>query len=183
MNGYELPVTLEVGGEMRPIRTDYRAVLDVLAAMNDPELDEYAKAFVMLTVMYPELDRLDPGMYGEAIDAACRFIDCGRRGDGGTRPRLFDWTADADLIIPAVNGVAHSEIRAVPYMHWWTFLGYFFEIGDCLFSTVLGIRDKRARHKKLEKWESDFCRENRAYFKASDGGISRDDEEKVLKWL
>lgn len=46
-------------------------------------------------------------------------------------------------------------------MHWWTFLGYFSEVGDGLFSQVINIRQKRAKGKKLEKWELDFYNEHK----------------------
>ena len=62
--------------------------------------------------------------------------------------------------MPAVNKVAGKELRAEKYMHWWTFLGYFMEVEDGLFSQVLSIRQKKARHKKLEKWEKEFEKEN-----------------------
>ncbi len=53
------------------------------------------------------------------------------------------------MIVPAVNKVAGKEIRTVPYMHWWTFFGYFMESGECLFNTVVGIRSKKAKGEKL----------------------------------
>ena len=47
-------------------------------------------------------------------------------------------------------------------MHWWTFIGYFDEIGEGTFSQVLSIRQKRAKGKKLEKWEQEFLKNNRS---------------------
>jgi hypothetical protein len=38
-------------------------------------------------------------------------------------------------------------------------------IGDGALATVVGIRDKIARGKKLEKYEQDFKRDNPQYFK------------------
>ena len=46
-------------------------------------------------------------------------------------------------------------------MHWWTFIGLFNEIGEGMFSTVVRIREKKAKHKKLEKWERTFYNENK----------------------
>ena len=68
--------------------------------------------------------------------------------------------SDGDMIVPAVNKVAGKEIRAVPYMHWWTFFGYFMESGECLFNTVVGIRSKKAKGERLDKWEKKFYQEN-----------------------
>ena len=74
----------------------------------------------------------------------------------------MDWEQDACIILPAVNRVLGGEVRAMPYLHWWTFLGAYMEIGESLFSTVLSIRDKRARGRKLETWEQEFYKANRA---------------------
>ena len=59
-----------------------------------------------------------------------------------------------ELLLAWVHPRSRGEyLRAEKYMHWWTFLGYFMEVEDGLFSQVLSIRQKKARHKKLEKWE------------------------------
>ena len=67
----------------------------------------------------------------------------------------------AALIVADVNKVAGQEIRALPFLHWWTFLGYFHAIGEGQLSAVVTIRDKLSRGKKLEEWEKDYYRENR----------------------
>ena len=43
-----LPTELEVNGRMEPIRWEYTAVLDIIAAMNDPELEDDEKTYVSL---------------------------------------------------------------------------------------------------------------------------------------
>ena len=68
------------------------------------------------------------------------------------------------MIVSAINNVAHTEIRALPYLHWWTFTGYYMAIGECPLSMVVGIRNKLAKHKKLEKYELEFKRQNPQYF-------------------
>ena len=47
------------------------------------------------------------------------------------------------------------------YMHWWTFIGYFSEIGDCLFAQIVNVRQKLAAGKTLNKDEREFYRKNR----------------------
>ena len=181
MNLYELPTSLTVGGVEREIRSDFRAVLDILIALNDPDLDGQTKNAVFIQIMYPGWAEIPPEDMQEALNEACKFIDHGQEDDGKKRPRLIDWEQDANLIIPAVNAVAHDEVRALPYLHWWTFLGYFMEIGDSTFSTVLNIRKKRAKCKKLEKWEETFYKENR---KTVDLTVRRSQEdEAALKAL
>ena len=48
------------------------------------------------------------------------------------------------------------------YMHWWTFLSLYQEIGgDCTFAQVVSIRYKKAHGKKLDKQEREWYRKNR----------------------
>lgn len=61
-----------------------------------------------------------------------------------------------------VNKVAGCEIRALPFVHWWTFLAWFGAIGEGQLSAVVAVRDKLRRGKKLEEWEREFYRRNRA---------------------
>lgn len=51
--------------------------------------------------------------------------------------------------------------RGKDYLHWWTFLSAFMEIGECTFNTYVGIRDKLRRGKKLDKFEQKLYNENR----------------------
>ena len=110
--------------------------------------------------LYVDAEEIPEDQLQAALDAAIRFIDHGA-GDGKPGPRTMDWTQDAPLIFPAVNRAAGFEVRGVEYMHWWTFIGYFMEIRDSTYATILGLRGKRARGKKLEKGEQEFWSQNR----------------------
>lgn len=156
-----LPTTLEVCGVERKIRTDFRDVLTIMEAFNDPELDGQEKYIVMLTILYEDGDISGDDVL-EAIERAIWFLDCGQVEEDKKPPRkVMDWEQDEAILFPAINKVAGREVRAVEYMHWWTFMGYFMEIEDGTFSMVLGIRQKRGKGKKLEKWEQEFYRNNR----------------------
>ncbi len=72
---------------------------------------------------------------------------------------LINWDQDEGIIFPALNKVAGKEIREIDYMHWWTVLGLFNEIGEGLYSNVINIRYKLAHNKKLSKGEQDFLPE------------------------
>ena len=98
----------------------------------------------------------------EAIERAIWFLDCGQTNEDKKPPRkVMDWEQDESILFPSINKVAGKEVRAVEHMHWWTFMGYFMEIDDGTFSTVVGIRQKKVKGKKLEKWEQEFYRNNR----------------------
>ena len=77
---------------------------------------------------------------------------------------MIDWDVDSQLICSAINKIAGKEIRFEPYIHWWTFLGYYMSIGDSVLATVVNIRDKILTGKKLEKHERQFRAENPQYF-------------------
>ena len=185
MNAYRLPVTVPIGGRDFVIRSDFRVVLDVLMALNDPDLDDEAKGVLILQCMYPRWNEIPPEHVQQALQAACDFIDCMQADDGKHKPRTIDWEQDAALIIPSVNKVAHMEVRSLPYLHWWTFFGYFMEIGEGLLSNVLSIRIKKATHKKLDKWEQEFYRDNKSIIdlRTRDSEEVREEKESILAFL
>lgn len=160
MKTYDLPTSLTVGGVEREIRSGYRAVIDILIAMNDPELNKQRKTEVLIKIMYPGWRDIPQESMEEAAEKACEFIDCGQKSDGKKRPRMIDWEQDAPLIISAVNSVAHAEVRSIPDLHWWTFFSWFMEIGDSTFSNVLYIRDQKAKRKKLDKVSQEWYKQN-----------------------
>lgn len=166
MNIYELPTTIDAGGQQLHIRNDgdWRMVIDVNIAITDPELTDQEKAAVTLMIFYDcDIEGIkDPQA---AIDGAMQFISVGESdAPQSHRPKLVDWQEDAGMIISGINGVLNREVRAEPYMHWWTFIAAYMAIGDSVLATVVSIRDKIARGKKLEKHERDFKRNNPQYF-------------------
>lgn len=179
MSAYELPTSLNIGGVDFNIRTDYRAILDILIAMNDSQLEDWEKTMVMIQILYEDYESIQPEYFQEAAEKAVEFIDCGQQDDGKKNPKLVDWEQDARLIIPAVNKVAHMEIRSITYMHWWTFFAYFMEIGESLFSNIVSYRNNRAKHKKIEAWEREFYKDNKKLIDFKTDICERSDDEKA----
>lgn len=161
MEVWELPTSIVVGGIKYDIRTDFRAILDILKTFNDPEFEKDEKWIVALTILYIDFDEMPPQDYEEAREKAIEFIDMGIKDDGKKKPHTMDWEQDGAVIIPSVNRVLGKEIRAMQYLHWWTFLGAYMEIGESLFSQILNVRMKKAKGKKLDDWERDFYKENK----------------------
>ena len=163
---YTLPKTVTVGGEDLSIRYDFRVILEIIQMLNDPDLDQEDKAEALLAMFFVDPDAVtDPK---EAIEGCFDFIDMGERSKKKS-PRLMDWGQDFNYIISPINRVLGREVREIPYdietntggLHWWTFLSAYMEIGgDCMFSQLVSIRDKRARGKKLEKYEREWLRRN-----------------------
>lgn len=158
-----LPKKLNINGTDRAIRSDFRVALSIFEALNDVELTPSEKTIVVLELLYEEFKEINSEDYEEAIKKAVFFLDGGKEYKETTRvaKKIIDWEQDEQIIFASVNKVAMKEIRELEYMHWWTFLGYFSEIGEGLFSTVVNIRSKKNKGKKLEKWEQDFYKNNK----------------------
>lgn len=166
--GYGLPKSVMVGGEDFPIRYDYRVILDIFEAMNDPDLSEEDRALAVLQMFYPEWEALPD--FDEAIHECMIFINGGKdQPEGRKAPNLVDWEQDYPYIVAPINRVLGYEARAVDYdpnknsggLHWWTFLAAYYEIGDCLFAQIVRIREKKAKGKPLDKSDREFYRKNR----------------------
>jgi len=158
---FDLPKTLEVGGTSWDIRTDYRDILTIIAAFDDADLQASEKVYVCLQILFIDFESMPDTLYKDAFEAAMWFINCDKQDDKHSSvKKVMDWEQDASLLFPAVNRVAGMEVRSVEYMHWWTFMGYFMEIGEGVYSTVLSLRSKKNKGKKLEKWEEKWWREN-----------------------
>lgn len=153
-----LPTTLTVDEKEYKIRTDFRIALTIFEAFEDVELNEKEKALVMLELLFEEI----PTNVEEALKQASWFLDGGKQYEEFNKSKkIMDWEQDESIIFSAINKVAGCETREKEYMHWWTFLGYFSEIEEGLFSTVINIRQKRNSGKKLEKYEQEFYRNNK----------------------
>ena len=156
-----LPTSLLVNGREEPIRYEYTAVLDAMAALNDPDLKDNEKIYAFLFIIFENCDNFDKEDFSPAFQAATDFINNGASDDAKSNVRVVDFEQDYNVLIPAINRVAGKEIRACSDIHWWTFLGWFMEIGECTYSTVLSIRNKRRKGKKLEEWEREFYASNK----------------------
>ena len=148
-----LPKSLEIDGRDYEINSDFRVALLIFKAYNDGELSDYEKASVCLKCLYKEV----PKNTEEALKKAVWFLDGGDMPKSKQAPSpMMDWEQDQYIIFPALNKVAGYEIRSVKYLHWWSLLGLFHEIDEGLYSQVMNIRAKKAKGKKLEKWEREF---------------------------
>lgn len=153
-----LPKSLNVNGNDYPIRSDYRVALLIFQAFEDNELNGYEKLAVCIECLYAEI----PPDTEEAYKKAIWFLDGGDMPKSQKAPKkIIDWKQDEHYMFSALNKAAGKEIRELDYMHWWTFLGLFSEMGEGLYSQIINIRRKKAKGKKLEKYEQDFYRENK----------------------
>lgn len=156
-----LPVSLTVNGKEYKIDSDYRNALAILTAFSAEDLNDREKALVCVRRLFPDWQSIPKEDLDGCYKAAVDFLENGFHSDHPS-PRLINWDKDEQLIFPEINKVAGTEVRALPYMHWWTFLGYFQAVDrEGLWGSVLLIRQKKARGKKLEKHEKEFYKANK----------------------
>jgi hypothetical protein len=171
---FELPTTLTIDDEEFGIRDDgdYRMVLDCFDALQDTDLPKRERLVTAVVIFYDGFSLDNVFTYldteekiSEAIQKMFDFFNCGKEDMGNKSPyKLVDWEQDNHLIASAINNVAHTEVRSVEYMHWWTFMGHYISIGESVLSTIVTIRSKIVEGKKLEKHEIEFKRKNPGYF-------------------
>ena len=149
-----------VGGEEYEIRTDFRDILRVVEAFADPNLTEMDKVYVALAVIFIDYADIPHDLYEEAYTQAIWFLDAGQEGEDAGKARVMDWAQDEPLIFPAINKIAGYEVRTCDYLHWWTFIGYYMEITEGVFSTVLSMRSKKQKG-KLDKEEAKWWAANK----------------------
>lgn len=157
MSQWSLPASAVIGGREYPINADFRDILEIFRYLDDPDRPEYIRWKIAVALFYEgEIPAAD---FQAAMEYLANFIACGGQ-EGKPGPKLLDWEQDAQVIVADVNKVAGREIRAAPFLHWWTFVAYFNAIGEGQLSTLVSIRDKLKRGKPLEKWEKEYYRKN-----------------------
>ena len=169
---WNLPIAVEIGGKKYKIREkcDYRMVLDCIAALNDSDLEMQNAVECALIIFYQDFNsiediyKLSAEDFETAIKEMFKIINYGDEEETNQpqKPKLMDWEKDFKLIASSTSHILGYDIRTPnEYTHWWSFLGAYMEIGESTFSTVVSIRSKKMKGKKLEKYEEDFYRENR----------------------
>lgn len=161
---WDLPIAVEIDGKQHPIRDncDYRVVLDAICALNDNELTDEEKVKCALFIFYEDVYKIDD--LETAVKEMFNIIRGGEEPEENEeqKPRLMDWQHDFPQLAPPISRVLGYDVRTPgKFTHWYSFLGGYQEIGECNFSTIVSIRSKRAKGKKLDKWEEEYIREHK----------------------
>lgn len=182
MNAWSLPNSAIIGGVEYSINPDFRDILEIIGYLNDESKTVYLRWKIAISLFFngqiPESSEEEAALY------ISDFIACGKKEEKNG-PKLIDWEQDALLIVTDVNKVAGKEIRAEKFLHWWTFVAYFNGIGEGQLSTVVGIRSKKAKGKKLDKSEQEYYREHKTDvdFKTCSDKEKAKMQEYFNKWL
>jgi hypothetical protein len=159
---YDLPKMIDVNGEKRLIRADFRPCLDIILAFEDKNLTETEKISVMLEILFVK-PKFAPDDLQNAVTAAVRFLNGGATtiAETSSTDRLYSWTKDANFIFSGIDRVLGYSCRSCAFLHWWEFLAAFNDMGECGFSRILHMRigAKRGTLTKSERREFSENRE------------------------
>lgn len=181
-NAWALPTNVVLDGVKYRFNADYRDILQIIEHLNNPKHTEIVRWLIAMELFYE--DPIPKQHQQEALEYLAKFISYGEE-KGKQHHKLMDWEQDAQIIIGDINKVAGFEIRNSAFLHWWTFLTYFYGIGEGMLSSVVSIRNKKAKRKKLEKWEQEYYNENKEIidFHAPANEEAAAEKQSILKWL
>ena len=185
---YDLPTSIFIEDKEYKIREagDFRVVLDCFSALGDIEMGETTRVLASLIIFYEDFDEetiydVDEETLVQLVKEMYKFFNCGQEDNSNVpSPKLIDWEHDSQMIMSAVNNVAGKEVRLEPYVHWWTFTGYYMSVGESVLATVVSIRNKILKNKKLEKWEKEFQMEHPNYFVWNSKSIEEQELDELM---
>jgi len=162
-----LPISINVDDVTLVVREkgDFRVALDVIVALEDPNLSDVERLITTLFIFYENFEspydiELSAPYIQKAVDFMYNFIAGGKDDEKSQSLKLMDWEQDFDIIVPPINAIIGQDIRGMENLHWWTFLSAYMNIRESTFADVISIRKKIKKGKKLDKEEEEFRREN-----------------------
>lgn len=183
LSPWQLPQKAAFDGTSYDLHADFRDVLEIIGYLQDTEMPEFIRWQIALALFY---DQQIPQEHSrQAMEYLAWFLTGGCPESDRPGPKLLDWEQDAAAIVSDVNKAAGQEIRALPFVHWWTFLSWFHAIGDGQVSVLVSVRDKLRRGKKLEGWEKEFYRQNkdRVDMKRKYSAAEQEERQRLQKLL
>ncbi len=146
-----LPEQLEVEGKLHDINYDFRPCISIMQILERTDLTDYEKIKIMVGILF--VDEIAEEDLYEAAQQATWFLNLGgtiQENSGIDYGRLFSWEQDGRFIFSATDRVLGFSSRRAKELHWWDFVGAFYEIGECTFSTIIHQRKLKKKGKQTE---------------------------------
>jgi len=121
-----LPTSIEIDGRAWEINTDFRDCLRIILALEDDELIEQEKQFVLLSVLYKEI----PSNTAQALVQGSRFLNGGKAVSKVRTYRYYSMDKDAGFVFSAFKQTHDIDLEQIEYLHFWKFLAYFMDLGS-----------------------------------------------------
>lgn len=149
------------------LNTDFRTVLTILAALNDPELSGAEKIMIARRRLFVG----DAPPVGEVMDAFTWFESCGiERESAPDAARDFDFETDAREIYASFMQVYGIDLMRP--LHWWAFSALL----DGVTAAPCALREKlRLRHMDDSRAQADAALERAKRAAAIEDALSLTD--------
>lgn len=184
---WDLPSAVEINGINYAVSADYRDILDIIGQLDSQDESPETNIYYAMAMFYENFFEIPEEHYQEAAELMMWFINCGQDVEQNEHnaPKQLDWEQDGLIIAADINKVAGCDVRAFPFLHWWTFISYFMGIGEGQLSTIVSIREKLRKGKQLDEWEKEYYRNNKSKvdFKAKYTEKEIAEREKINKLL
>lgn len=143
-----LPETVDIGGEVYLINTDFRTSILFEMMMQDPDLLETEKVRKAIALYYS----CEPDDIAEAVDKLLWFYTCGREEKTGKpewaeeeepeeQKQIYSFEHDAPYIYAGFLEQYGIDLQEVEDLHWWKFRAMFNSLNeDCKISKIMEYR-------------------------------------------
>lgn len=117
----DLPVTVEIDGEIYPIYTDFRDYIELQQMLIDKMDDVYVLQYILDLFISGKPDPI------KAVKTVKEFMRCGKEQKGshdhpmGRSRFSFSFKYDAPYILSAFLECYHIDLMEIKYLHWWKF--------------------------------------------------------------
>ncbi len=152
------PTKMEVNGRIYDINTDYRVALACLKAIDDNEISDTERFYVVEALLLgTEVREEDRLLLKPKIE---KYLRCGRENNTSADEIDMDYFQDERYIKTSIKQVYHGlDIINIEYLHWWEFNDLIEGLtSECILDNIRGLRtldlndikDEKTR-KKLQK--------------------------------
>lgn len=143
-------------GKSYQLDTDFRIGIQICLIQEDAELTNREKSVVICSLLFPGEMPADPQQLEKCISF---FIHGWSHDKPGKKEekRLMDFDVDQWRIYSAFYSQYRIDLNTAD-LHWWQFMGLLSTLGDCAYTRVIDIRQRKFKP-KMDKEERKALRE------------------------
>ena len=133
----EYPELITINDVDYEINSGYRYALACFSCINDPDLNEYARALGVIGILYKE----EPEDLHEALRMAIKYLQCGKEKTDSDQKPDMDFQYDESYIKSSFMSDYRIDLDDTD-MHWWKFSNLLHGLtDDCILNRVRDVRN------------------------------------------
>lgn len=174
----KLPTKIRINKKIYDINYDFRTIINILIALEDDELTNYEKAYIMVKKLYKE--DIPDNEFSIACEKAVLFIDCNGifKSKNNLSQRVYSFKKDGGYIFSGINSTHHIDLEKENDLHWWKFMSFFMDMNqDCMFGEITYYRTRK-NEGKLTKEEKEQYKKIKDIIDLDDTNVHQKSEER-----